>query len=68
LVVVTDDVHDMTNVNGQMFGGAATLACVSAETGRRAASLVAGLTDTIFAFGQGTKQTDDVTILALRRG
>ena len=58
----------MTNVNGLMFGGVATLACLSAAADRRAASLVAGLTETVFAFGQGAEQADDVTILALRRG
>jgi sigma-B regulation protein RsbU (phosphoserine phosphatase) len=68
LVVVTDGVHDMTNVDGRMFGGAATMACLSGATDRRAASLVAGLRDTVFAFGHGAEQSDDVTILALRFG
>ncbi len=68
LVVVTDGVADMTHVDGRMFGGASTLACLSALADRHATSLVAGLTDTVFAFGQGAEQADDVTILALRRG
>lgn len=67
-VVITDGVYDMTNADGKMFGGEATLACLSDATDRAATSLVGGLTDTVFAFGKGMEQTDDVTILALRRG
>jgi len=68
LVVVTDGVHDMTNADDKMFSDDATLACLSDATDRAAASLVGHLTDTVFAFGKGTEQTDDVTILALRYG
>ena len=68
LVVVTDGVQDMTNVDDQMFGGPATLACLSNAADRRAAALVGNLADTIFAFGRDAEQSDDVTILALRLG
>lgn len=68
LVVVTDGVQDMTDVEGRMFGDAATLACLSDAADRRPTSLVAGLRDSIFAFGHGAEQSDDVTILALRFG
>jgi sigma-B regulation protein RsbU (phosphoserine phosphatase) len=68
LVVVTDGVQDMTHRDGRMFGGSATLTCLSLMTDRRPASIVADLTAAIFAFGQGAEQADDVTILALYYG
>ena len=68
LVIITDGVDDMTNADGKMFGGAATLTCLSDATDRAPASLVGNLTETVFAFGKGIEQTDDVTILALRHG
>jgi phosphoserine phosphatase RsbU/P len=67
LVVVTDGVHDMVDAENRSFGRPQTLACLCEATDRHATTLVAHLADAVFAFGQGSEQADDVTILALCR-
>jgi phosphoserine phosphatase RsbU/P len=67
LVVVTDGVYDMVNAEDRPFGRTQTLACLGETTDRRAMTLVAHLAAAVFAYGQGSEQADDVTILALCR-
>jgi len=67
LVLYTDGVTEAENDLGGMLGEDRLLACLAASTGATAAEMVDALFDDIREFAASAEQSDDITVLAIRR-
>jgi phosphoserine phosphatase RsbU/P len=67
LVLYTDGVSEANDATGALFGEERIQACFAQEAGPTAAETVDGLLRAVRAFAGGAQQSDDITILALRR-
>jgi sigma-B regulation protein RsbU (phosphoserine phosphatase) len=65
LVLYTDGVTEAFNTEGQMFGNDRLLQCL--EPNKTASQTVTDLLQTVRNFTNGANQSDDITILAVRR-
>jgi serine phosphatase RsbU (regulator of sigma subunit) len=67
LVLYTDGVSEAANPDGTLFGDERLHACFAKGAGATAADSVERLMGSVRAFAAGAPQSDDITILALRR-
>src|SRR6185436_12881599 len=67
LVLYTDGVSEAANPGGALFGDEGLRACFAKGAGATAAESVERLLTSVRAFAAGAPQSDDITILALRR-
>jgi sigma-B regulation protein RsbU (phosphoserine phosphatase) len=67
LVLSTDGVSEAANPEGALFGEDRLKACFAKGAGATAAESVERLLTSVRAFAAGAPQSDDITILALRR-
>jgi len=67
LVLSTDGVSEAANPEGVLFGDERLHACFAKGAGATAADSVERLMGSVRAFAAGAPQSDDITILALRR-
>jgi phosphoserine phosphatase RsbU/P len=67
LVLSTDGVSEAANPGGALFGDERLHACFANGAGATAADSVERLMASVRAFAAGAPQSDDITILALRR-
>jgi sigma-B regulation protein RsbU (phosphoserine phosphatase) len=67
LVLYTDGVTDAANAAGDLFGEERLRACFAGGAGRSAAGTVDLLLRAVREFAGDAPQSDDITILALRR-
>ena len=67
LVLSTDGVSEAANPDGALFGDERLHACFAKGAGASAADSVERLMGSVRAFAAGAPQSDDITILALRR-
>jgi phosphoserine phosphatase RsbU/P len=67
LVLSTDGVSEAANPDGALFGDERLHACFANGAGATAADSVERLMASVRAFAAGAPQSDDITILALRR-
>jgi sigma-B regulation protein RsbU (phosphoserine phosphatase) len=67
LVLYTDGVTEANDADGALFGEERLQACFAGGAGRTAAETVDLLLREVRAFAGGAPQSDDITILALRR-
>jgi sigma-B regulation protein RsbU (phosphoserine phosphatase) len=67
LVLYTDGVTDAADPANALFGEERVRACFAGGAGRTAADTVGRLLGAVRAFAAGAPQSDDITILALRR-
>jgi len=67
LVLSTDGVSEAANPDGALFGDERLHACFANGAGATAADSVERLMGSVRAFAAGAPQSDDITILALRR-
>jgi sigma-B regulation protein RsbU (phosphoserine phosphatase) len=67
LVLYTDGVTDAADPSGALFGDERLRACFASGAGETAAATVDLLMRAVRAFAGGAPQSDDITILALRR-
>jgi sigma-B regulation protein RsbU (phosphoserine phosphatase) len=68
LVLYTDGVSEAHDPAGALFGEERLQDCLAQGAGRSAAETVERLLGAVRAFAGGAPQSDDITILALRRG
>jgi phosphoserine phosphatase RsbU/P len=68
LLLYTDGVSEATDTTGALFGEERLHACFAEGAGATAAETVARLLRVVRAFAGEAPQSDDITILALRRG
>jgi phosphoserine phosphatase RsbU/P len=67
LVLYTDGVSEAANPDGALFGDERLHACFAKGAGATAADSVERLMSSVRGFAAGAPQSDDITILALRR-
>jgi serine phosphatase RsbU (regulator of sigma subunit) len=67
IVLYTDGVTEAENEHGGMLGEARLLACLDASSGATAAQLVEALFDDVRQFAGSAAQSDDITVLVVRR-
>jgi sigma-B regulation protein RsbU (phosphoserine phosphatase) len=67
LLQYTDGVNEATNANEEEYGLPRLVAVLGAAGNATAAEVVGRLSTDVDAFVQGTAQSDDITILAVRR-
>lgn len=67
LLQYTDGVNEATNAHEDEYGVDRLVTVVAAAGGMKARDLVDRLSTDVTEFARGTKQSDDITILALRR-
>ena len=67
LLEYTDGVNEATNPTEEEYGVPRLVSVIGASGSSTAAEVVARLSNDVDAFVQGTKQSDDITILAVRR-
>jgi sigma-B regulation protein RsbU (phosphoserine phosphatase) len=68
LVLYTDGVNEANDPTGALFGDERLEACLAEGPARSAAETVERLLQAVRAFAGGAPQSDDITILVLRRG
>lgn len=67
LVIYTDGVTEAFNPKGELFGDERLLDCLKSAAGLRADQLVPVVVDAVRKHADGFPQSDDLTIIALRR-
>jgi sigma-B regulation protein RsbU (phosphoserine phosphatase) len=67
LVLYTDGVTEAADAANGLFGEERLQACLAGGTGQTATETVDRLLRAVRAFAGGAAQSDDITILALRR-
>ena len=67
LVLYTDGVSEAANPGGELFGDERLHACFASGAGATASESAERLLASVRAFAAGAPQSDDITILALRR-
>jgi len=67
IVLYTDGVTEAENGLGGMLGEDHLLACLDASSGATAAQLVDALFDDVRQFAASAEQSDDITVLVIRR-
>lgn len=68
LVLYTDGVTEAFNAQGQQFGSKRLETALQKLTGKRTASnLLKGITDQVAAFSQDRPQSDDITLMIIKR-
>jgi sigma-B regulation protein RsbU (phosphoserine phosphatase) len=67
IVLYTDGVTEAADATGALFGPERLQACLAAEAAPSAAETVTRVLGAVRAFAGGAPQSDDITILALRR-
>ena len=67
LILSTDGVSEAANPEGAFFGEERLHACFAKGAGATAADSVERLLGSVRAFAAGAPQSDDITILALKR-
>jgi sigma-B regulation protein RsbU (phosphoserine phosphatase) len=68
LVLYTDGVSEANDATGALFGEERLQACLAQGGAQTAAGTVERLLGAVRAFAGGAPQSDDITILVLRRG
>lgn len=68
LFMYTDGVTEAEDGAGQMLGEDRLLACLNALDGGTVARLVDGVFDEVRSFAGSAEQSDDITVMAIRRG
>jgi sigma-B regulation protein RsbU (phosphoserine phosphatase) len=67
LVLFTDGVSEAFDVREELFGEERLLAHLAAHPGGTARDTTAGLVDAVKQFAAGAKQSDDITVVSVRR-
>ena len=67
LVLYTDGVTEAFDPEEELFGDERLMECLAGAPREDAGGTVAGLLDAVRAFAAGAAQSDDITILAIRR-
>jgi sigma-B regulation protein RsbU (phosphoserine phosphatase) len=67
VVLYTDGLTDAMNADGELFGLERLRALVAAQSGRTAEQVAAGLLSAVREFVGDTAQSDDLTLLVVRR-
>src|SRR6266404_5146345 len=67
LILYTDGVTEALDLNGSEFGIGRLIEVIQAGAGESAATIVTGVTETVKAFVGNQPQTDDITLVAIRK-
>ncbi len=67
LILYTDGVTEALDLNGSEFGIGRLIEVIQAGAGESAATIVNRVTDTVKAFVGNQPQTDDITLVAIRK-
>jgi sigma-B regulation protein RsbU (phosphoserine phosphatase) len=67
LTVYSDGITEAENAAGEMYGEERLLALLSTEMGDPASGVLSGVLAAVDEFSAGTEQSDDVTLVAVRR-
>lgn len=66
LVLFTDGVSEALDVNDELFSDERLVAHLEARPGRDARETASGVLDAVRAYATGARQSDDITVLAVR--